>query len=46
VIALDPGDLIFTGTSGVPVEIQDGDIVEIEVDKIGVLSNPVVAERA
>jgi 2-keto-4-pentenoate hydratase/2-oxohepta-3-ene-1,7-dioic acid hydratase in catechol pathway len=45
VIALDPGDLIFTGTSGVPVEIQDGDIVEIEVDKIGVLSNPVVAER-
>lgn len=46
VIALDPGDLIFTGTSGAPVEIQDGDIVEIEVDKIGVLSNPVVAERA
>jgi len=45
VIALDPGDLIFTGTSGAPVEIQDGDIVEIEVDKIGVLSNPVVAER-
>lgn len=45
VITLDAGDLIFTGTSGAPVEIQDGDIVEIEVDKIGVLSNPVTAER-
>jgi 2-keto-4-pentenoate hydratase/2-oxohepta-3-ene-1,7-dioic acid hydratase in catechol pathway len=46
VITLDAGDLIFTGTSGVPVEIRDGDRVEIEVDKIGVLSNPVTAERA
>ena len=50
---LEPGDLILTGTpSGVghartpPVSMRDGDIVEIEIDGIGVLLNPVVAERA
>ena len=49
---LEPGDLILTGTpSGVghartpPVSLADGDVVEIEIDGIGVLRNPVVAER-
>jgi 2-keto-4-pentenoate hydratase/2-oxohepta-3-ene-1,7-dioic acid hydratase in catechol pathway len=52
VFTLEPGDLILTGTpSGVgltrtpPVSMQDGDVVEIEIDGIGVLRNPVVAER-
>jgi 2-keto-4-pentenoate hydratase/2-oxohepta-3-ene-1,7-dioic acid hydratase in catechol pathway len=52
VFTLEPGDLILTGTpSGVgyartpPVSMKDGDIVEIEIDGIGVLRNPVVAER-
>jgi 5-carboxymethyl-2-hydroxymuconate isomerase len=49
---LEPGDLILTGTPpGLghtrtpPVSMQDGDVVEIEIDGIGVLRNPVVAER-
>ena len=45
---LEPGDLILTGTpDGVgfartpPEFLQDGDVVEAEVEKIGVLRNPV-----
>jgi 2-keto-4-pentenoate hydratase/2-oxohepta-3-ene-1,7-dioic acid hydratase in catechol pathway len=48
---IEPGDLILTGTpSGVghvrtpPVSLQPGDVVEVEIDGIGVLRNPVVAE--
>jgi len=51
VFTLDPGDLILTGTPhGVgfardpKVRLQPGDVVEVEVEGIGVLSNPVVAE--
>ena len=51
VMTLEPGDLILTGTpSGVghartpPVTMAHGDVVEIEIEGIGVLSNPVVAE--
>ena len=52
VFTLEPGDLILTGTpSGVghtrtpPVSMRDGDVVEVEIDAIGVLRNPVIAER-
>ncbi|MEM1285761.1 MAG: fumarylacetoacetate hydrolase family protein [Pseudomonadota bacterium] len=48
---LNPGDIIITGTTGgvglfrdPPVWLKDGDLVEIEIDGIGTLSNPVVAE--
>ena len=48
---LEPGDLILTGTpSGVgwarepKLALAAGDVVEIEVEGIGTLSNPVVAE--
>ena len=48
---LAPGDVIVTGTPGgvgakrtPPVWMQDGDLVEIEVDAIGVLRNRVRAE--
>jgi 2-keto-4-pentenoate hydratase/2-oxohepta-3-ene-1,7-dioic acid hydratase in catechol pathway len=44
VVTLVPGDLIFTGTSGVPAQIKNGDVVEVEVEGIGVLSNPVAEE--
>jgi len=51
VFTLEPGDLILTGTpAGVGwarnprVSLQHGDIVEVEVEGIGVLQNPVVAE--
>ena len=51
VTELVPGDVIVSGTTGgvgcyrdPPVFMKDGDIIEIELDKIGVLRNPVVDE--
>jgi 2-keto-4-pentenoate hydratase/2-oxohepta-3-ene-1,7-dioic acid hydratase in catechol pathway len=44
VMTLEPGDLIYTGTPGNPAELKDGDIVEVEVEGIGILSNPVKKE--
>ncbi|MFL5928121.1 MAG: fumarylacetoacetate hydrolase family protein [Gaiellaceae bacterium] len=51
VFTLEPGDLILTGTPpGVgwarepKLSMKDGDLVEVEVEGIGVLSNPVVGE--
>jgi 2-keto-4-pentenoate hydratase/2-oxohepta-3-ene-1,7-dioic acid hydratase in catechol pathway len=45
---LEPGDVIATGTPGgvgtkrnPPVYMKDGDIIEIEIEKIGILRNPV-----
>lgn len=43
VMTLLPGDLILTGTPPGAGEIHPGDVVEIEIEGIGVLSNPVVA---
>lgn len=50
--ALAPGDLIFTGTPpGVgaarkpPVFIKPGDVMEVEIDGLGILRNPVVAAK-
>jgi acylpyruvate hydrolase len=52
VMTLEPGDIIAMGTpSGVgyarkpPVFMQDGDRIEVEIERIGVLSNPVADER-
>ena len=49
-MTLDAGDILVMGTpSGVghshkpPLWMQDGDVVEVEVEKIGLLSNPVKA---
>jgi 2-keto-4-pentenoate hydratase/2-oxohepta-3-ene-1,7-dioic acid hydratase in catechol pathway len=44
-ITLHPGDLIFTGTPGKTSEIKPGDVVEVELDGVGILRNPVVAEK-
>jgi 2-keto-4-pentenoate hydratase/2-oxohepta-3-ene-1,7-dioic acid hydratase in catechol pathway len=48
---LRPGDVIVTGTPGgvgarrkPPVWMKAGDVVEIEVDRVGVLRNPIVDE--
>ena len=50
-MTLEPGDLLATGTpSGVgyartpPVWMKPGDMVEIEIEGIGILSNPVADE--
>jgi 2-keto-4-pentenoate hydratase/2-oxohepta-3-ene-1,7-dioic acid hydratase in catechol pathway len=52
VFTLEPGDIILTGTPpGVGyardprITLRDGDVVEVEIEGIGVLSNPVVDER-
>jgi len=45
VMTLEPGDLLFTGTPGEPPRLEDGDVVEVEVEGIGVLRNPVLRER-
>jgi 2-keto-4-pentenoate hydratase/2-oxohepta-3-ene-1,7-dioic acid hydratase in catechol pathway len=44
VLTLDPGDVIFTGTPGIPGQLTPGCTVEVEIEGIGVLSNPVKAE--
>ena len=51
-ITLEPGDLIATGTpAGVgftrepPIYLRPGDEVTVDIDGIGALTNPVVAER-
>ncbi len=51
IMTLEPGDLIATGTpSGVaharkpPTWMKAGDTVEVEVEKIGILANPIVDE--
>jgi acylpyruvate hydrolase len=50
-ISLEPGDVIITGTPGgvgaarkPPVFMQPGDVFEVEIEGIGVLSNPVQRE--
>ena len=51
-MTLEPGDLVVTGTpSGVgharkpPVWMKHGDTIEIEVEKVGILSNPIEDEK-
>ncbi len=48
---LEPGDVIATGTPGgvgsrrnPPIWMKPGDVVEVEISKVGTLRNPVVAE--
>lgn len=51
-MTLEPGDVIATGTPpGVgfarkpPVFLKDGDVMEVEIEKLGTLRNPVSAAR-
>jgi acylpyruvate hydrolase len=52
-LTLEPGDLLVMGTPGgvgharkPPVWMKAGDTIEIEIEKIGVLSNPIEDEAA
>jgi 2-keto-4-pentenoate hydratase/2-oxohepta-3-ene-1,7-dioic acid hydratase in catechol pathway len=40
-VTLLPGDIIYTGTPGNTRKMSPGDTVEVEIEGIGVLSNPV-----
>jgi 2-keto-4-pentenoate hydratase/2-oxohepta-3-ene-1,7-dioic acid hydratase in catechol pathway len=42
-VTLLPGDLIFTGTPGTTEAMRAGDVVEVEVEGVGVLRNTVAA---
>ena len=51
-MTLEPGDVIFTGTpSGVgharkpPAWMKNGDTVEVEIQRIGILRNPIADEK-
>jgi len=41
IVTLQPGDVVLTGAPGRTGAIKDGDVVEIEVEGIGRLRNPV-----
>jgi 2-keto-4-pentenoate hydratase/2-oxohepta-3-ene-1,7-dioic acid hydratase in catechol pathway len=48
---LEPGDVIVTGTPGgvgakrkPPVWLKPGDVVDVEIDRVGLLRNTIVAE--
>lgn len=48
---LEPGDVIVSGTPGgvgakrqPPLWMKPGDMVEVEIDGLGILSNPTVDE--
>lgn len=43
---LEAGDIIITGTPNGVSPLRDGDTVEVEIENIGILSNPVQAETA
>jgi len=44
-VTLEPGDLIFTGTPGATRAMKAGDVVEVEVEGVGILRNTVVQGR-
>jgi 2-keto-4-pentenoate hydratase/2-oxohepta-3-ene-1,7-dioic acid hydratase in catechol pathway len=44
-VTLEPGDLIFTGTPGETSALKPGDVVEVEIEGIGVLQNKVAAGK-
>jgi 2-keto-4-pentenoate hydratase/2-oxohepta-3-ene-1,7-dioic acid hydratase in catechol pathway len=44
-VTLDQGDVIYTGTPGNTRAMKAGDIVEVEIEGIGTLRNPVVARK-
>ena len=41
IMTLEPGDLIATGTPSGVGPLRDGDVVEVEIPGVGLLSNPV-----
>ena len=44
-VTLEPGDVIYTGTPQTTRQIKSGDVVEVEVEGVGVLRNRVTQAR-
>ena len=40
-VTLEPGDMVFTGTPGTTSAMEPGDVVEIELEHVGVLRNTI-----
>ncbi|HYI14420.1 MAG TPA: fumarylacetoacetate hydrolase family protein, partial [Thermomicrobiales bacterium] len=45
VMTLHPGDVIMTGTPAGPPQLTPGDVCEVEIEGLGILSNTCVAEE-
>jgi len=43
-LTLYPGDMVWMGTEGATQNMQHGDTIEVEINQIGTLRNPVVRE--
>jgi 2-keto-4-pentenoate hydratase/2-oxohepta-3-ene-1,7-dioic acid hydratase in catechol pathway len=44
-VTLEPGDLIYTGTPGKTATIKPGDVIEVEIEGVGVLKNTVAGRK-
>ena len=44
-VTLNPGDFIYTGTPGKTQPLEIGDVVEVEIEGVGVLRNRLVADE-
>lgn len=45
IMTLEPGDLIFTGTPAGVGALLDGDVVDVDIEGLGLLSNPVKNDK-
>jgi 2-keto-4-pentenoate hydratase/2-oxohepta-3-ene-1,7-dioic acid hydratase in catechol pathway len=43
-VTLEQGDIVYTGTPGETRPMKPGDVVEVEIEDVGILRNPLVAE--
>jgi 2-keto-4-pentenoate hydratase/2-oxohepta-3-ene-1,7-dioic acid hydratase in catechol pathway len=43
-LTLHPSDVVWMGTEGATQNMQHGDTIEVEINQIGTLRNPVVRE--
>ena len=44
-LTLNPGDIISTGDVGASTHLKPGDVMEAEVEGVGILRNPVKLEH-
>jgi 2-keto-4-pentenoate hydratase/2-oxohepta-3-ene-1,7-dioic acid hydratase in catechol pathway len=44
-ITLEPGDVIYTGTPGTTRSFKAGDVIEVEIENVGLLRNRAVAGK-
>ncbi|WP_353266795.1 fumarylacetoacetate hydrolase family protein [Gemmatimonas sp.] len=40
-VTLEPGDVIYSGTPGTTQQMKSGDVVQVRLENVGLLSNPV-----